>query len=212
MISPYRSNAFVAARSLARTRPTRAFVRFGLSLPRGVAAAVVAAVAIPLASLNSDVRKTADFVAPDVIRAENVALVGVASSVPLLFLALVLLWTRLPASGATKRRHVRRACLQQLGAVAIAAVAVLATRPSSSALIASAPPSVDGRRAWVYAWDWGCGYRVGVDDRRYGVWIVGEVGPFECDAPPPRLEWRGRDLWLVSADGRSFSGSWPIQP
>jgi hypothetical protein len=208
---PYRTNAHkVEPRRARRKRTPRALILSALGAPRLAAAAIVASVAIPLASLNCQIRQSATLVTPDLARNENIATGALIATIPLVVLALRRAWRMLPAAPTMKRRNIRRAALFQVIAVAIAVLAVVGTRPSAGAIVASAD-SIDGRRAWVYAWEWGCGYRVGVDDGGHGVRIVGEVGPFDCKAPPPRLEWRGDDVRLRSADGR-FDMAWDAQP
>jgi hypothetical protein len=208
---PYRTNARSdEPRRARRKRTPRALIVSALGVPRLAAAALVASVGIPLASLNSQVRHGGSVVAPDIARYENIAIVASIITIPLLVLALRRAWRTLPGAPTMKRRNIRRAAVFQLGAVALAAFAVVGTRPSAGPVVASTE-SVDGRRAWVYAWEWGCGYRVGVDDGEHGVWMVGEVGPLDCKAPPPRIEWRGRDVHLRAIDGR-FDMAWPVQP
>lgn len=65
-----------------------------------------------------------------------------------------------------------------------------------------------GPTAYVLAWEWGCGYKIGVSDGPHMIRGIAAIGPFPCDAPPPKVEWRGAEVVLIDEHGAVIA-SWP---
>ena len=177
-----------------------------LAAPRYFALALVGVAAIALGRINLEARDRSDVVAPGVEHVQDVIACASWLTVPAVFVLLLAAWRYVHAPRRTKRRHVVRSTAMQAGAVTLGVLAMVAARPSSASVLASAA-GPGGRVAYVYPWDWGCGYRIGVSDGPYMVRGIAAIGPFECEAKAPRVEWRGHDVALVAADGKLL-GTW----
>lgn len=202
---PYRRNA--RPPPAPRRRRTRMSLGVLLVAPRYFAVASIAVAAIAFANVNFEARHRKDLVAPDVERIENVTACASPLTIPALAVWLLWSWRRLPASRRTKRKQIVRATAMQAGAVVLGVLAIAVARPSSAPVLARAT-GPDGRVAYAYAWEWGCGYRVGVSEAKtYLVREIAAIGPFSCDTPAPRVEWRGRVVALVGTGGEAL-GAW----
>jgi hypothetical protein len=129
-----------------------------------------------------------------------------------------LIWnrTRFAAPRAAKMRYVRRHLALQAASTVVSIGLVVGLRPSNIELVASTAilttaARADGRTAYVQRARWGCSYRLLVSEGHFMAREFSVVGPFACDAPPPRLEWHASDVTLVTADGEVV-GSWPVTP
>jgi hypothetical protein len=209
--APYRTSARdpEPPRSPPRRRLRSPAVRL-VRAPRFVGLGLVGVVALTFGGLNAKTWEQHEVLAPRLERVEDLAAIGLLATIPLVSFLLVRAWRLLPASRAVKRKHLARGTAVQSVAVLVGILVTIALRPSSARVVASSV-GPHGQVGYAYRWDWGCGYRVGVSHGSYSVRAVAAVGPLPCDAPPPRIDWRGTELALVAADGSEIA-AWPTEP
>jgi hypothetical protein len=208
LVSPYRASAALPeSRRPRRAGRVRSPVARALSAPLFVGTFVAAVPGVVLGLLNEAAREHGAHIVPRMAWFEDTVALGLVATLPLVGYALVRTSRRFPAPRAVKRWYVRRNLLLYAAVASVAITLVCGLRPPSLALLASAA-STDGREAFVYRFWWGCGYALRIAK---GPWIAEDVtwvGPFSCEAPPPRVEWEGSSLTIVAADGEVI-GTWP---
>ncbi|MBX3192459.1 MAG: hypothetical protein KF819_36045 [Labilithrix sp.] len=205
--SPYRESGREACawRPRLRDRSRSAVARL-IGAPRYVGLVVAGVAAVTFGGLNADAGSQDCLLAPDTVIAGNLAAVALLLTIPFVLLMTMRAWRGLPLPRAKKRGHTWRAVAVQIAAVAVALVLVVGLRPASPRVLARATRA-DGRTAYAYAY--GCSYGVGVDVGAHTVRVVAHVGPFECDAAPPRVEWRNRDDVVLLGADETILGVWP---
>ena len=163
---------------------------------------------VTLGSLNVSALQRGLFITSSAAGIENVATLSLVATLPLVAVRILSLCRRFSAPRAMKRRYVGRTLAIHGITVALAVAWINGTRPADATLLASASRA-DGREVYVHRLKWGCGFRVRVADRHWGMAReVTAVGPFECNVPPPLIAWHGDDVTLLTADGKLI-GSWP---
>ena len=206
-LGPYRANEYRAAELRRRRRPRlRWSLARVLAAPLYIGVAITAVAALVVGLLNATARERGLYLAPGVARIETATAWCLIATVPVV--ACAVLWNRrrFSAPRAWKRRYLTRHIGAHAMAVAIAVASIAALRPADEELLASAMGN-DGREAFVTRWGWGCGYRVSIAEGRWLTRQVTAIGPFACDARPPRVEWRGNALTLTTAEGETM-GAW----
>jgi hypothetical protein len=157
---------------------------------------------------NVQARQAFALLTPTLVRIEDIAVLVVLITVPLMFASLVdaLRVTFIP--GRMKRRWIARTMFVQLVAVALGLVGLVAVRPSwpLAREILRAPDGPDGRTAFLYRAPGGdeCAVIVAVEDGTF-IRIVAVVSPTSCDAEAGRLQWRDQEIALIGPDGREVT-------
>jgi hypothetical protein len=165
--------------------------------------AAVAAVDCFALPPSFEAQGTGAFVSPEA-ESLQATLTKVLFGVTVLVMLLAARLARHLPTRAARARYFARATLTTMIPTIVSILTMTGASPDHGALLASASRD-RGPTAYVYRHASACAYKLGVSTGRDAVRPFASFAPVACDAPPPRLEWRGDDVTLRDADGHALA-------